>query len=414
MKLTDLQLRKLMKAGTPTALADGQGLTFTVSKAGTAAWVLRYRAAGKQKELTLGRYPDTSLQEARIRAAAERAKIQAGVDVAAVKQESKRKQQSAQTVADLVEDWRQKVLPKYAQHTQRHRERHLKSYILPRLGKMDIEAVTPRDVADLFRFVGAKSTQNTAVLCSITVNALFKHAQAQALVTANPCTGIQVSAVVGQPPAPKSRLMLSDSEIAKLLQNLDKMSGEANRLSVKILLATAVRHGELHQARWEDLDLEAGIWTIPPQNSKTRKGFQQPLAPQVVRWFRELRDLAGDSPLVQPARMRGKAGMTVCYATLRTAIDPFCEAIGIRRFTPHDLRSTCRSHLSLMGVSIPISERILNHSLGAMLQIYDQHDFLDERRMALDAWAAKLQRLESGSTEPSNVIALHQKTSINQ
>jgi integrase len=414
MKLTDLQLKKLVKAGTPTALADGQGLTFTLSKNATAAWVLRYRSGGKQKEMTLGRYPDVTLAEARIRASQERAKIQAGVDVAKVKQEILRRQQSAQTVRELVDDWRLKVLPKYAQHTQRHRERHLNKFIIPRLGSLNIEDVTARHIADIYRHVGHVSTQNTAVLCSITVNAIFKHAQAQALITANPCTGIQVGAVVGSPPAPKSRLMLTDDELSKLLQNLHLMAGRENQLSVRILLATAVRHGELHKAKWEHVDLENGLWSIPAENSKTKKAFQQPLAPAVCDWFRELKKLAGDSPLVQPARMRGKAGKSVNFGTLRIAIDAHCEAIGIRRYTPHDLRSTCRSHLSAMGVSVPVAERILNHSLGWMLSIYDQHDMLDERRLALNAWAEKLISLESGAEKPSNVISMQGKVTTKQ
>lgn len=413
MKLTDIQLRKLVKAGNPIALADGQGLTFTLSKSGTASWILRYRAAGRPKELTLGRYPDTSLAEARTRAAAERAKVQAGVDVAAVKQEVKRKQASAQTVRELAEDWRAKVMPKYAPHTIRHRERHLKNYIIPRLGTKPLEEVTPADIADLYRHVGKVSTVHTATLCSITLNALFKHAQAQALVAQNPCAGIMVSAVVGQPKPKRDRLMLTDEEITKLLQNLHRMAGRENQLSVRILLATAVRHGELHKARWDDLDLESGIWRIPAINSKTKKGFTQPLAPVVCDWFRELRELANGSPLVQPARVRGKSGQTVNFGTLRLAIDDLCEELGIRRFVPHDLRSTCRSHLSEMGVSIPVAERVLNHSLGGLISIYDQSDMMNERRIALTAWADKLTRLESGEIESNNVLAFTKKSHTN-
>ncbi len=413
MKLTDLALRKLIKAGNPTAVSDGGGLTFCLSKSGTASWVLRYQIAGKAKELTLGRYPDISLADARLRASNERGKVQSGVDVARVKQETKRKAASAQSIKELAEDWRIKVLPTYAPDTQRHRQRHLKTYIIPRLGTKPVEEVTPADIADLYRHVGKVSTVHTATLCSITINALFKHAQAQALVTQNPCSGIMVSAVVGQAKPKRDRLMLTDYEISKLLQNLGRMTGKENQLSVKILLATAVRHGELYKARWEHLDLELGLWTIPDSHSKTKKGFKQPLAPQVVEWFKQLKELAVSSDLVMPARMRGKAGKSVNFGTLRLAIDPFCEEIGIRRFTPHDLRSTCRSHLSAMGVSVPVAERCLNHSLGGMLAIYDQHDMLSERRLALTAWADKLARLESGASEPDNVLAFTKKSQPN-
>ncbi|MDS4059246.1 MAG: Arm DNA-binding domain-containing protein [Candidatus Contendobacter sp.] len=79
--LTDTQLRAWIKTGVPLARADGSGLTFTLSAAGTAAWVLRYRFGGAPRELTLGRYPDLSLAEARKLARLHRARIQQGEDV---------------------------------------------------------------------------------------------------------------------------------------------------------------------------------------------------------------------------------------------------------------------------------------------------------------------------------------------
>ena len=90
-KLSDSQLREWMAAGVPiVGKADGHGLTFTLSRAGTAAWTLRYRFGGKVKELTLGRYPELSLVDARRLADAERQRIASGRDVAAEKADSRR------------------------------------------------------------------------------------------------------------------------------------------------------------------------------------------------------------------------------------------------------------------------------------------------------------------------------------
>jgi hypothetical protein len=92
-KLTDLQLKSLIKAGKPiNGISDGDGLTFTLSAKGHAAWVLRYTLNGKKKELTLGKYPDLPLIEARKMAGAERTRIAKGIDVAAAKQEKKREE----------------------------------------------------------------------------------------------------------------------------------------------------------------------------------------------------------------------------------------------------------------------------------------------------------------------------------
>jgi len=88
-KLTTAQIQQWIRAGKPTAKADGEGLTFTLSAAGTAAWTLRYRIGGRVKELTLGRYPAIDLEAARKEAEIERAKITLGRDVSAEKQERK-------------------------------------------------------------------------------------------------------------------------------------------------------------------------------------------------------------------------------------------------------------------------------------------------------------------------------------
>jgi len=84
--LNDIQIRHWIKAAAPVAKSDGDGLTFTLSAAGTASWVLRYRYGGKQREKTIGKFPDISLKKARELASADRVRIQQGMDVGREKQ----------------------------------------------------------------------------------------------------------------------------------------------------------------------------------------------------------------------------------------------------------------------------------------------------------------------------------------
>ncbi len=95
--LTDVQIRNWIKARAPIAKSDGAGLTFTLSASGTASWILRYRLHGKQRELTLGRYPDTTLSDARKLATAKRAAVQQGTDVAREKQRTMKEAERAWT-----------------------------------------------------------------------------------------------------------------------------------------------------------------------------------------------------------------------------------------------------------------------------------------------------------------------------
>ena len=101
--LTDIQIKRWISKGEAVAKSDGDGLTFTLSKGGTATWVLRYRVqGGRRRELTIGSYPDVTLAAAREKARALRASIDGGADPAAEKQERKSRTAAAWTMRELV------------------------------------------------------------------------------------------------------------------------------------------------------------------------------------------------------------------------------------------------------------------------------------------------------------------------
>ena len=194
-KLTDTQLRAWIKTGVPLARADGGGLTFTLSSAGTAAWVLRYRFGGAARELTLGRYPDLSLTEARKLARLHRARIQQGEDVARAKRREKQASAAAWTFAQLVHDYKVKVFPTLAASTREQRERHL-MLACQRLGGLAARDVGPTDIVLLIEQIGARS-HSTAEVVFTALGETFKHGIARRVVVANPCAGLTVGAICG-------------------------------------------------------------------------------------------------------------------------------------------------------------------------------------------------------------------------
>lgn len=103
--LNDIQIRNWVSKGEAIARSDGDGLTFTLSGAGTATWILRYRIGkGRRRELTIGNYPDVSLASAREKARVARVAIDEGRDPAIEKQEEKNRVQAAWSVRDLIAD----------------------------------------------------------------------------------------------------------------------------------------------------------------------------------------------------------------------------------------------------------------------------------------------------------------------
>ena len=192
--LTDLQLRHWIKAGKPLAKADGDGLTFTLSTAGVAGWILRYRHGGRRRELTIGRYPDIGLAEARGIATLKRAEVQQGRNPAAEKQKAKATAARDWTVRDLAKDYRAKKLVSLAHSTQVSYGRHLKR-VEKKLGALTVREIEASDVVALIE--GAGLTWGESNMLLITTKCLFTHACGKRLINANPCHGIMLSALLG-------------------------------------------------------------------------------------------------------------------------------------------------------------------------------------------------------------------------
>ena len=405
--LDDVQIRRWVAKGAAIARSDGDGLTFTLSSAGTATWVLRYRVAGvRRKEITLGNYPDLTLAAARKLARERRVDVDQGKDPAADKKVLKMRTQMAWTVRELISDYKEKKLttPPLAEGTVYYRKWDLDKIIGPKLGSMEVRNVTPTDIVHVI-----ESSKRSWTICKrllTSAKLLFAHACGKRLINVNPCVGIDLTALMGARPPIRKRVMLAEDELRALLKDINDI-GVENGLAFRILLATCVRSIELAKARWEHIDFDLGTWWVPAESVKTRTGFLVPITPTVAEWFKSLQCLSGDSPWVLPARTDRRrkrvgdthVGKTTLWAAITRAFDR--GDIDVRRFTPHDTRSTAKGHMRNMGIPNDITEIALNHALKGMEAVYDVREEIPERRQALEKWAAFIEACETG--RPWNV-----------
>jgi integrase len=334
--------------------------------------------------VTLGRYPDMTLAAARIAASKRRVALLDGINPA--DEVRKVKARKDWTVRQLIHDYREKVLKTLADSTQRSYGRNL-TRVENGMGAMSVGSVGPADVVAELERHDLGWVETFTLWCVL--RGIFKHAAGKKIIVASPCAGISLDSVIGKRPEVKKRLMLTDDELHVLLTA--KMRDE-NKLALAVMLATGVRASELMMAQREHVFLDEKRWHIP--KSKTGPEMDIPLAPLVVEWFQRLFVLAGNSGYVLPARLstrfdRVGGDATVSKDAIREAIDYWIgnRKPKIRRFTPHDLRSTMKSHMRKLGVSRDITEMCLNHKLKGVEGIYDQYNYYDERRAALDLWA---------------------------
>jgi integrase len=403
-RMTDASIRKLLLEARPLAVADGEGLTFTISNNLTASWIVRYRYAGRPREITLGRWPQLGLKEARLETSRVRLDIAAGKDPAYEKKVRKERKRGNFTIAELFEEYLEHRGPELSPVTVKNTRSLFEKDVLPRIGSRLARDLTPQEVVGLIRTVKERS-HSVARRIWESLSTVMSYACASSVIDENPFRNLKPAAVLGKKPSVRKRLQLTPIELMSLCAELGE-AGPVNRLAILILLATCVRKSELLEARWEEFDLRMGVWTVPAarRGNKARREYTIPLAPVVVGWLRELEPFRNESGYLLPRQVRNWRSSEQHMS--RTTLNVVIKRLGgpMRDFCPHDLRSTARSYLRTLGCRDDVIERSLNHSLGGLTEIYQAGDLIEERREALGLWAELLGDAHLGRMLESRVL----------
>lgn len=415
--ITDKEVRALIaraqREGRTVTQADGlvPGLTATASKAGTLAWVLRYRTGGKQREATIGQYPAWGAADAREHAKELRRNVDKGMDVAAEKQIAKLAKETEWTVEQLAASYFEKAEKELAPHTYGQRKRLFETYIKPHIGSFPAAAIKPQHIVQVVAksLDGGKTLPRTVL---IVLTQFFHHAVARAVVGSNPCRDVRETAVVGKAAPPKERISLKINELAAFLPAL-KSIPRSYELAIRLMLLTGVRVGTLTEAKIEEFDLAGANWSVPHSRRKNRRHttgpFVIPLPPAAVELVRELIVLADKSEHLLPVEARRHSDARNPMSKRTTVGDWLDRMPGCghdwRRITPHDLRSTCKSWLSELRVDYETRQRYLDHALEGMDSVYDKADYIDRRREVAERWLGFLNQCEAGD-EGAKILQL--------
>lgn len=410
-KLTDMQIRHWIKTDERfEGRADGGGLYLRFRKSeAVPAWRFRYRFGGKARVMSLGSYREKTLAEARKLAKELSAKVTLGYDVAGEKQDRKadalariEAKKRAATVGQLADEYFERMILGRWKHPNIVRGR-IEKDIKPNIGKLALEDVKPLHIDAMLQSIVKRGAPTVANDVLRWARRIFDYAVKRHMVLNNPAAAFDLSDAGGRE---KSRdRALSRDELVTLFETMRSAKGFSveNTLTVKLLLVLAVRKMELMGARWEEFDLDAAVWYLPAERTKTSVAVDIPLPSPAVEWLRDLKRLAGISAWVLPARkMQNRMIPHVCESTLPVALAKVKH--GLPRFTVHDFRRTARTHLSALGVDPHIAERCLNHKIKGVEGIYDRHSYFAERKGALAKLAAFVVSCEVG--KDWNVVVL--------
>lgn len=397
-RFTDKFIASLKPKGARFEVYEGGGFAVRVSPAGGRTWIWFYRFDGRQRRMTLGEYPAMGLADARVKLADARKLLERGIDPGDREVQQKQAERTAERVAELVDAY----LEKWARPRKRSAaedERILRKDVLPAWGRRKAKDIARRDVIALLDAIVDRGSPIAANRTLAVVRRMFGWALSRDLVPASPCAAVKA-------PAKESRRdrVLTGEEIARLWRALGDPETAISlpiRLALKFQLATAQRKGEVINAEWHELDLAAGVWTIPGEKAKNGMSHRVPLSP-IARAVLDVIPEPRAGWLFPSPRAKGPVGgQSVDHAMHRSR-----EALGIGDATPHDLRRTAASHMTSIGVSRFVVSKVLNHAEAGVTAVYDRHSYDLEKRGALDAWGKRLEEIIGACLDRSKVVAM--------
>src|SRR5262245_36372011 len=391
MRLTVKNVEAMRPGADRREIPDGHmpGLYLIVQPSGARSWAVRYRHHGQSRKHTLGSYPAIDLKAARALAGKALRAVAEGRDPG-------REKFLARTAkADSVDHVVEEFLERHVRRSNRPRtvqgtERLLRQHVLPHWRGRLMHEITRRDVLDILDRVVDGGAPIAANRVHAAVRKFFNWAVARDILAASPCAGVK------PPTAERARdRVLSDVELRFVWQATDKLSGTFGPL-VKLLALTGQRRDEVARMRWDELDLDARLWTLPAERTKNNKPHEVPLSNAALAALQNVPRIAG-SPFVFATN--GGASPVSGYSDGKRRLDALLRA-DMPAWRLHDLRRTCASGMARLGINLPVIEKVLNHSSGSfagIVGVYQKHSFADEKRQALEAWGRHVDSLINGS-----------------
>ena len=273
--------------------------------------------------------------------------------------------------------------------TQRHAEGWLRSltlHVLPTLGERPVNSITTPDALALLTPLWT-SKPTTARFVKQRLSLVFDFALAAGHIDSNPLNGALKAALPRKRPAVKHHSALAYGEIPDLIAAIRAHGSlEITKLACEMLILSACRSGEVRNAEWREIDLDAKVWTIPADRMKMRRVHRVPLSTRALAVLERARSITGGGSLVFPSdRRRGGAygGLSVhAFAYL-------LRQAGYGHITPHGFRASFRTW-AMEATAMPwaVCELALAHRLGGgEVVAYARGDLLEYRRTLMQKWS---------------------------
>jgi integrase len=383
IKLTKSAIDVLPTPGSDVVYWDASlpGFGVKVTPKGRKVFLVLYRTGGagsKLRKYTIGPYGRVTLHQARVAAQKVFAAKLEGRDPADEKREAKRR-----IVADRVDDLLEAFI---AQRLSQNRSGNEIARLLRReLGKTwgakSIHEISKRDVVEVVSTIEQRGAPAAANKTLKSIKTFLRWCVGRAILDQSPAEGVPLPAKS----VARDRV-LSDEELARVIAAARTL-GDPYSGIVELLALTGQRREEVSGMHWDEIDSVRRTWTIPKSRTKNAKGHVVHLS-------------TASMAVLNRAGRRD----TLVFSTDGTK--PFQDFSGAKRLLDqlsgvtgwrlHDLRRTCVSGMARLGVAPHVADKVLNHQSGTIsgvAAVYQRHDFLAERKNALELWGQHVGQL---------------------
>lgn len=379
-------------AGKPYKITDGRGLYLLVQPNGSKLWRMKYGFMGREKLLSIGRYPEVGLAMARREHLAAKELLAEGRDPSTEKQAERARamEEHGRTFGALMEQFLAKQEKDGRAASTLKKNRWVLDMAVREIGAQPIAAIKAPMILKALRKVEARGTYETARRLKVMIGSVMRYGIAIGWIDADPTSALR--GVIARPVQKPHAAIIDSQKFGALFRAIDGFSGQAStRIGLQLLALLFPRPGELRFSKWPEFDLDKRVWTIPAERTKMRRPHRVPLPDAAIALLKELKALDAPGDYLFPS--------------IRTWKKPISDAAftaALRRMgytgdemTAHGFRASFSTIANESGLWNPDAiERALAHiESNAVRAAYARSDYWDERVRMADWWADLLDKL---------------------
>lgn len=401
MSLTEAQVRTAKASERAYKLYDADGLFLLVKPTGRKVWRYRFVRHGKEKLLTLGRYPALGLATARKLRNEALVKLDNGVDPAEEKQEKKAavREKQGRLFKEVALEWHEVRKHEWTDKYAAQILTRLEADVFPYIGALPIRDIAPAKMLETLKRVEARGVLVTNRRLKQYCSNIFRFGIAGSYCDADPAAPLK--GALKSPPRPKRHKALKSSDVPDFFARLGEYDGDVQtRIGINLALLMAPRTTELRAAKWTEFEAwrensKLALWRIPAERMKMSEEHLVPISEQARQLLLELHRHTGNSEYLFPSdTVEGfMSNNTMLFGLYRMGFHS--------RATTHGFRSLFSTEANEHGWNSDWVERQLAHDERDQVRgAYNAAQYMPQRRKLMQWWADHLDALKHGKAAP--------------